>query len=256
MRFLNHRIYGNGNKIVYILHGIFGMKDNWHNIAQKLADTCTVITADARNHGKSFHDFQMSFDLMSDDLAALMGHLGHKKAIIMGHSMGGKTAMSFAAKFPEKVEKLIVVDIGVKSYPAGHTPYFEAFENIDFSILQSRTEAEEAFEPYAPDFGVRQFLLKNLEPLTGGGYKPRFNLPAIKSFYSESIGELHLKNQWAGESFFIYGEKSSYVLEEDFQNIRQFFPAAKFQNIKNAGHWVHADNPAEFLAFVLHFIHG
>jgi esterase len=255
MSILSHRIYGNGPTCIYILHGIFGMKDNWHHAAGILGQEYTVVTLDARNHGRSFHDHEMNYNIMADDLCGLMHHLGHASAIIMGHSMGGKTAMTFAAKYPEKTEKLIVVDISMRGYPPGHIPYFQAFETIDFMAIQSRGEAEEALKPFAPDMTVRQFLLKNLEPLPGGGYQPRFNLPAIKQFYEESIGSLSLPDScYKGKTLFIAGDRSGYIKEDDKPRILQSFISAHFTTISNAGHWVHADNPSEFITVVQQFL--
>lgn len=192
---------------------------------------------------------------MADDLAGLMEVLGHGRAMVMGHSMGGKTAMKFSERYPDNLEKLIVVDIALRAYKPGHIPYFQAFETIDFTVIQSRSEAEQAFMPYAPDAAVRQFLLKNLEPVPGGGYKPRFNLPAIKEFYNESIGEIRLPTPcWNGPALFIHGSDSPYLTGSDKPAIIGAFPQAIFREVTHAGHWVHADNPEEFLTLLRHFI--
>lgn len=231
------------------------MKDNWHHIAGLLSNEYTVITADARNHGKSFHDHAMSYEIMAEDLCGLMEHLGHAQAHIMGHSMGGKTVMKFATLFPEKTQSLAVVDISLRSYPPSHMPYFKAFEEIDFQSIQSRTEADLAFAKYAPELAVRQFLLKNLEPIPGGGYQPKFNLPAIELFYSESIGSLDLpENAYQGPTIFIAGKNSPYIQPEDHAALNRVFPTATFRAISHAGHWVHADNPDEFLTVVRQFL--
>lgn len=257
MSILSHRIYGNGPNIIYILHGIFGMKDNWHNVAGLLGSEYTVITVDARNHGKSFHHHAMSYPIMATDVAGLMEHLGHTQVTLMGHSMGGKTAMKFAEMFPEKLKNLIVVDIALRQYPPGHLPYFKAFETIDFTQIQSRSEAEQAFYPYAPDMGVRQFLLKNLEPMPGGGYQTKFNLPAIKVFYEESIAKLVLNtHSFTGPVLFAYGANSNYLSDFDIPELTRVFPNSQMVQISNAGHWVHADNPSEFLTVIRHFLAG
>ena len=211
---VNYRVYGEANsRPLYILHGIFGMLDNWHLAAQQLATDFRVITFDARNHGKSFHDPASGYLAMAEDLNVLMHHLGDEQAIIMGHSMGGKTAMFFADNHPEKVEQLIVVDIAPK-----------------------------------PDMGVRQFLLKNIEPIPGGGYTTKSNLEAIEMAYEEIIGELSFKQVFLRRADFIAGSKSGYIKEDDKDNILQYFPTAQFHVVANAGHWVHAENPQGFLA--------
>lgn len=250
----NHRIYGDSGPAVYILHGIFGMLENWHYAAGILSKTCRVITFDARNHGRSFHDDDASFEAMSQDLRQLMVHLGDDKSIVIGHSMGGKTAMLFAERYPEMLQGLVVVDILPKAYHPGHGDYFRAFREIDFSRAQSRKEVETLFEPYAPDALVRQFLLKNLGPTRGGGYQRKINLDALEKHYPHIIGDLHLSKGYAGPTVFIRGEKSGYIKDTDMPHILNFFPNASLKTITGAGHWVHADNPAEFISAISDFI--
>lgn len=246
---VNYRIYGEENaQSLYILHGIFGMLDNWHLAAQQLSKTYRVVTYDARNHGKSFHEADSGYAVMSDDLQRLMDHLGDQEAIVMGHSMGGKTAMVYADTYPERVKQLIVVDIAPKRYVPGHLGYFRAFKEVPLHLLNSRKEAEEAFMPYAPDMGVRQFLLKNIEPLPGGGYATKSNLEAIETAYEEIIGALAFQQVFLKQADFIAGSKSGYIKPEDKDDILQHFPTAQFHEVANAGHWVHAENPAGFLS--------
>ena len=252
---VNHRIYGDTGPSVYILHGIFGMLDNWHYAAGLLSRNHKVVTYDARNHGRSFHNPDAGYDAMSSDLLRLMQHLGDEKAHIVGHSMGGKTAMHFAELYPEKVESLTIVDIAPKAYPAGHGEYFRAFETIDFSQVQSRKDAETQFLPFAPDAAVRQFLLKNIEPIAAGGYQLKINVAALKAHYEDIIGELHFSRGYAGPTLFIHGEKSGYIKETDKPNILNYFPNASFVSVPGAGHWVHADNPEAFMQVLTAFIH-
>lgn len=247
MQLVNHRIYGETGAPVYILHGIFGMLDNWHYAAGMLSQQFRVITYDARNHGKSFHDPDAGFEAMALDLRRLMDELGDEQAHVVGHSMGGKTAMVFADMFPGRLLSLSVIDIAPRQYPPGHGEYFRAFESIDFSHIGSRREAEEAFLPYAPDQGVRQFLLKNLEPVSGGGYRLKINISALKQHYHDIIGALHFNGVYGGPALFMHGAKSGYVRDEDKPYILLHFPNAVFDEIPGAGHWVHADQPAAFL---------
>lgn len=245
---VNFRVYGEQNaKPLYILHGIFGMLDNWHLAAQQLSNQYRVITFDARNHGKSFHDDASGYGVMSDDLLNLMSHFGDASGIVMGHSMGGKTAMIFADQHPDKVDQLVVVDIAPKRYVPGHLGYFKAFKEVPLHLLNSRKEAEEAFLPYAPDMGVRQFLLKNIEPIPGGGYTTKSNLEAIENHYEEIIDALEFEQVFLRQTDFIAGSKSGYIKEEDKDVILQHFPTAQFHEVVNAGHWVHAENPEGFL---------
>jgi pimeloyl-ACP methyl ester carboxylesterase len=252
---VNYRIYGeNHSQPIYILHGIFGMLDNWHLAAQKLSQNYRVITFDARNHGKSFHDVDASYSAMVQDLRELMIHLGDASGIIMGHSMGGKTAMAFADQFPEMLDQLIVVDIAPKRYVPGHLGYFRAFKEVPLHLLNSRKEAEDAFLPYAPEMGVRQFLLKNIEPLPGGGYATKSNLEAIENHYDEIIGELVFQQVFLKQVDFIAGSKSGYIKESDKDGILQHFPTANFHVVDNAGHWVHAENLSGFLDCLMHIL--
>lgn len=251
---LNYRIYGETGQPLYILHGIFGMLDNWHHAAGILSKDFRIVTFDARNHGRSFHDENAGFEAMCEDLRNLMIHLGDESAYIIGHSMGGKTAMLFAERYPEMVAGLVVVDIAPKPYPAGHGEFFKAFREIDFTVVQSRKEAETLFEPYAPEASVRQFLLKNLEPKAGGGYQLKINVEALEKYYPEIIGDLHLSRGYEGPTLFIRGEKSGYIKDTDMPHILNFFPNASLITMAGAGHWVHADNPADFTKAISDFI--
>ncbi|MBL7812753.1 MAG: alpha/beta fold hydrolase [Bacteroidetes bacterium] len=254
MELVHFRQYGTEGPPLYILHGVFGMLDNWHYAAGILGRHHRVITFDARNHGRSFHHPDCSYEAMAADLCRLMEHLGDNEATILGHSMGGKTAMIFADLYPQRIQRLICVDIAPKRYPPGHADYFKAFETLPFHSMKSRREAEDAFLPFAPDMGVRQFLLKNLEPLPEGGYKPKLNLQALKTYYDEIIGELHFSSVLEKPSLWITGDKSAYVKEEDKPGIRNHFPLTQFIVIPQAGHWVHADNPPAFIAAVESFL--
>jgi pimeloyl-ACP methyl ester carboxylesterase len=248
MNIVHHKIYGESNQNpVYILHGIFGMLDNWHLIANELASDYQVVTIDARNHGKSFHHPDASYLAMVQDIETLMNHLGHDQISLLGHSMGGKTAMLFADINPQKLKQLIVADIAPKKYFPGHLEYFKAFKDIDFSTIQSRKEAESAFEPYAPQMSVRQFLLKNLEPDSQGGYKLKINIEAIENHYLEVIGAIEFQHVFNKPVDFILGEKSGYLKTEDKPYIEAHFPQAQYHLVEGAGHWVHADNPKQFL---------
>ena len=252
---LFHKLYPNSDSQEYlvILHGLFGMLDNWHNMAQKLSEYVNVISVDQRNHGHSPRSEEMSFELMAQDLSVLLESLSIDKATVMGHSMGGKTAMVFAHHFPHLIEKLIVVDIAPKSYKAGHMVYFKAFDQIDFSAFSRRSEADKALAEVEPNMAVRQFLLKNLQR-ADEGYELKINLKPIEAFYPRMIDELHFEWPMNVPSLFISGGKSSYVLEEDKDKIISYFPQTEFVSIEGAGHWVHAEKPVEFFEHVKDFL--
>lgn len=256
---VNHRVYGAVNSPatpVYILHGIFGMLDNWHYHAQLLEKQgLTVVTFDARNHGRSFHHGTMDYITMANDVAQLMEFLGHSKIDLVGHSMGGKTSMVFAWQHPQLLNKLAIIDMAPKRYKPGHLSYFDAFQSIDLEKILSRAEADKAFLPFAPDQAVRQFLLKNLEVLPTGGYTTKFNLPALIENYDTIIGELELpENIFLGPVLAMYGETSGYIKPEDKKEMIGAFPSIKFEEIPAAGHWVHADQPQLFFDSLFRFL--
>ncbi|MGB1037200.1 MAG: alpha/beta fold hydrolase [Bacteroidia bacterium] len=252
---LFHKIYPNqeSSETVFILHGLFGMLDNWHNMARKLSKHFNVVLVDQRNHGKSPHSDEMSFELMAEDLSQLIDDLSISKAHIIGHSMGGKTVMKFADMFPEKLVKMVVVDIAPKKYKPGHTAYFRAFRDIDFSVCESRKDADQALAKIESNIGVRQFLLKNLEK-DAVGYKLKFNLDPIEKFYPNMIDTLEFSWLISAPTLFLYGTKSGYITESDMLHIEETFTQAEFVGIEDAGHWVHAEKPAEFLETVLEFL--
>ena len=251
---LFYKQYGSSGEPVFILHGIFGMLDNWHNIAKKLSEQYTVYTIDARNHGQSPHSDVMSYQVMAEDIIELGDDLGINRFILIGHSMGGKTAMWAANQFPERISQLVLVDIAPITYKPGHGQYFKAFEEIPWQNLTSRKEVDEALMAYEEDMGVRLFLAKNIERNEAGNFAVKSNIPALKNAYEEIIGELKFTNVYKGKTLFILGERSRYLREEDKPYILQYFPEAKFATISNAGHWVHADNPVGFVTALLDFL--
>lgn len=248
---LHYRELGEGKPFV-ILHGLFGFSDNWQTHAKKLASYFRVILVDLRNHGHSDWSDDFSYDLMVSDLKELFDDLQLENVVLLGHSMGGKTAMLFAQKFPDLLEKLIVVDMGVKAYPMHHDHILEGLNSIDLTKLTARSEAEKQLAKHIDSDGVRQFLLKNIYWKEKGKMAWRMNIPVLERELPNIISALP-----AGESFvptlFIRGEMSNYVLDEDFQEIENQFPDSEFVTIPNAGHWVHAEAPEEFIDAVLGF---
>jgi esterase len=252
---LFHKIYSNSksNDYLIILHGLFGMLDNWHHMARKLSEHINVVSVDQRNHGQSPHSKKMSFELMADDLAELNEDLAIEKAIVLGHSMGGKTAMKFADLHPDKMKKLIVVDIAPKQYKSGHQAYFNAFNTINFSQFNTRKEADTALAQIEPIPAIRQFLLKNLEKAEPG-YALKFNLHTIEAFYPAMIDELTFQWLISVPTLFLYGERSGYITENDKLSIEETFTDVEFVGIPDAGHWVHAEQPDAFYEVVSNFL--
>lgn len=239
---------------ILILHGLFGMSDNWASIAAQLADRHRVVLADLRNHGRSPHDEEMTLDLMTDDVLDLMDDQLLEKPVVMGHSMGGKVAMNLALKFSSRVHALIVVDIGPRAYPPQHGFILDALEKVPLSDISRRQDAEEILARQSLPPAIRQFLLKSLARDEEGRFFWRFNLRAIRQNLSE-IGKGTPDNlQYSGPTLFVKGEKSDYITDEDGALIARIFPRASLAVIPQAGHWVHAENPEAFLNAVRRFL--
>lgn len=251
--FHKHYPHPNSDRYLIVLHGLFGMLDNWHHMAGKLSQHLQVFTVDQRNHGHSPHVDEMSYSSMAEDLDQLMDHLSIDKAVILGHSMGGKTAMVFADLYPHRVERLIVVDIAPRAYSGGHERYFEAFTSLDLSAYQRRNEVDEAFAVLEPDPSIRQFLLKNLVRAQEG-FRFKFNLPPIQAFYPDMIAALEFHWLIPMPSLFLYGQRSGYLKEEDKDEIAKTFTDVEFVGIPDAGHWVHAEQPDAFYRALCTFL--
>jgi esterase len=252
---LNFKEYGQGPPVI-ILHGLLGSLDNWQSIAKELSRSYRVIAVDLRNHGRSPHHPEMTFELMAADLLTLMAHLGLPHAHFIGHSMGGKVSMHLAVHHPEMVDKLVVVDIGPKQYQRGHDQIFKALFAIDPRQLNSRTEAEEKMGLYIMEEGVIQFLLKNLVREADGGFRWRIALDHIFENYDNIIEAVESDWPYVKPVLFVRGAKSNYIPQEDYNAIRELFPNAQFEAISGAGHWVHAEAPVPFLHRIEHFLKG
>jgi len=250
---LNYKSFGEGYPII-ILHGLFGTLDNWQTIAKKLAENYLVYIVDQRNHGRSPHDERFDYEAMADDLQVFMESQWIYEAHIIGHSMGGKTAMQFALNYPDLVNQLVVVDIAPKAYEGGHQAIFEALFSLDLPSIKNRKQANEALLTQIPDFGVRQFLLKNLTNDKKGGYKWKMNLPVIYENYQRILATIESEDTFDNATLFIRGDESNYIVAEDLKQIKLLFPTATLTTIAGAGHWVHAVAPNELLAIVTNFL--
>jgi len=255
MQLVNYRIYGESNpKTIYILHGIFGMLDNWHYVSGELSKQVRVVSFDARNHGKSFHSVQMGFDEMADDLIRLLDHLKLDNVIVLGHSMGGKTVMHFAQENEFLVERLIVVDMGIKGYPPHHDRIFEGLYAVDVESVGSRKEAEEKLAPFIDEASTLAFLMKNLYWIEPGKLAWRFNLPVLKEHIGEIIGPLKEGNRMTIPTLFLKGENSHYIVPADYDSIVERFTQAEIRVINGAGHWPHAEQPTQFIEEIKRFV--
>lgn len=248
---LFYREMGEGQPLV-ILHGLFGFSDNWQTQAKKFSDYYRVILVDLRNHGHSPWSDSFSYALMVEDLKSLFEALNLTDVILLGHSMGGKVAMHFAQKYEGRLNKLIVVDMGVKSYPLHHEHILKAFHEIDLSKLSARSEAEAILKQFIDSDGVRQFLLKNLYWMEKGKLSWRVNFPVLEREMSEILSALPEKEVLTS-TLFIRGQLSNYILDTDIPTLESYFPDSQLISIENAGHWVHAEAPEAFVDAVLGF---
>ncbi|MES2796785.1 MAG: alpha/beta fold hydrolase [Bacteroidota bacterium] len=252
---LNFRKIGESGQPIIILHGLFGMSDNWLTISKFFAINHLVYILDLRNHGQSPQSDEFGYQEMADDLAELIVDQKLEKPILIGHSMGGKVIMQFAIDHSNLADKLIIVDIAPKFYPVHHTSLLQGLHTIQLENLQSRTEANDILKRFEESEGVRQFLLKNLyrNPETSQ-FGWRFNLPVLTREIANIGQEINTNQQIINKTLFIYGSESSYILEEDFAKIKAIFLYTLFKEINGAGHWVQADKPKEFVETVLKFI--
>lgn len=251
---LHSNIIREGKPFV-ILHGFLGMGDNWKTLAKQFSESnYQVHLVDQRNHGRSFHSEDFDYELMADDLKAYCDKHNLSDIILLGHSMGGKTAMLFATTFPNLVNKLIVADISPRYYPIHHDTILEGLTSLDFSEIKSRGEADEALSNYIKDQGVRMFLLKNLYWVEKGQLGLRLNLPVLKENVAEVGEALPIHATFEKDTLFLRGDRSEYIGEQDEIIIHRHFPNSKIVTISNAGHWLHAENPEDFYTAVIKFL--
>ena len=251
---LHSRIEGEGRPLI-IIHGFLGMSDNWKSLGSLYAaEGYQVHILDLRNHGKSFHSDEFNYTVMSNDILEYCQQYKLTNVTIIGHSMGGKVAMLFTTTYPDMVDKLIVADIGPKYYAPHHDDILAGLNAVDFSTKPDRTAVEEIVYPFIPDFGTRQFLMKNLYWVEPGQLAFRFNLPVFNSKI-ETIGEaLPLGNHFDKPTLFIRGGNSRYILDTDVPDIKTHFPNLELETIPNVGHWLHAENPKLFFEITARFL--
>ncbi len=253
MNILHSRIIGEGQPLL-ILHGYFGMGDNWKSLANKYAENFEVHLIDQRNHGRSFHTDDFDIELMVDDLHNYIKHYQLKKVNLMGHSMGGKTVMFFAVEYPDFVDKLIVVDISPRMYPPHHHEILDALNSVDFSIQTTRKLVDEKLAERISEIGIRQFLLKNVYWKEKGQLGYRFNLESLTENSDEVGVALPSFTNFNGNTLFLKGGNSGYISKDDASLINAHFPKATIYTIAKTGHWLHAENPLEFYTVTAEFL--
>ena len=251
------RVFGTGKPVV-ILHGLFGLSDNWVTFGRLLGEHFTVYIPDLRNHGQSPHSAVFNFPALEDDLTGLLEEHGLDEISLIGHSLGGKTAMFFAIHHPAIVKKLVVVDISLRKSPPDreHQQLLDAMMAVDFSIAASRTEVDLQLQAKVKSARLRQFLLKNVYWRDRYSMDWRLNLNAINDnllSVFEGVGD---PGSYTGSALFIRGGLSDYIRDSDLPEIKMKFPGAEVKTIANAAHWVHADAPGEFYLLVKDFLDG
>jgi esterase len=255
---------GQGTPLI-ILHGLFGSSDNWYSLSKVFAAKYRVFTIDQRNHGQSPHSDEHDYKLLTEDLEEFIDEHKLEKPIILGHSMGGKTAMNFAIKDPSKTGKLIVVDIMPKPYPLHHDHILLGMKSLNLTNLKSRSEAEDILSKQIPNVDERQFIMKNLarapsRSATGqGDEQPHFEWKINLASLDANIGKmgegLQYEGQYTGPTLFIRGAKSGYYKPGDEATVSKYFPTAKWL-VLDTGHWVQAEKPQEFADVVLSWLNG
>ena len=251
---LYSKIEGSGKPLL-ILHGFLGMSDNWKTLGTRYADAgYQVHMLDLRNHGRSFHSEEFTYEAMAQDIVAYCA--AHELGIvdIIGHSMGGKVAMFFAAANPQLVGKMIIADIGPRYYRPHHGDILEALNAVDFTAVTSRDEVDEIMKQYVADAGTRQFLMKSMYRKTPSEFAFRFNLDVFNKQIDNVGKALPADTVYEKPVLFIKGGNSRYILEEDYDDISRQFPNARFEIIPDAGHWLHAENPDMFYSISTAFL--
>lgn len=235
---------------IVIVHGLFGRRRNWQAIQKQIARTRRVVAADLRNHGDSPWDATMTYAAMAGDIGALIESLNAGPAILVGHSMGGKASMRLALERPELLAALVVIDVAPIAYTHDYTDYIRAMRSIPLDTITRRADAEQFLLSDVPDKGIRDFLLQNLEQ-SGDGLSWKVNLDVIAAAMPEILAfDAPPGRTFDGRTLFVAGDRSDYIKREYRDAIAALFPQAKHIRIKDAGHWVHAEKPAEIITVI------
>lgn len=264
---LFYREFGQEGPKLVILHGLYGASDNWVSIARQLEKDYHVYLLDQRNHGQSPHSDIHDYESMASDLLEFLDDKEIDKAHVIGHSMGGKTAMRFALAHPERIQKLVILDIAPKSYASfsnyaqitnNHEQIIKSLSSIKLEGISSRKAIDEQLSVHLPDAGLRHFLLKNIERSKNGQYRWRLNLPVIRQTLErimDGFSNLDPDDTRVNiPSIFIRGEQSGYVMDEDTLIMRKFFKDAELVTIPKAGHWLHAEQPELLIKTLAYFL--
>jgi esterase len=250
---LHYQTYGSSGPPLIILHGLFGMLDNWHTVSKMLGAHFEVLALDQRNHGRSPHSREFSYAVMAEDVSEFIHQRGISSANLLGHSMGGKTAMWVALRFPELISRLVVVDIAPRAYSTLHDAILDALTSVDLKHVTSRKEVDGMLSARISDQAVRQFLLKNLIRNEAGVFRWKMNLPILAMNYREVLTEVKTNAPFPNPAMFIRSTKSSYINETDRVDIERLFPNSTIVDF-DTGHWVHAEAPDMLSKTVMKFL--
>ena len=249
---LFHKEFGQGKPLV-ILHGLFGFSDNWQSHAKHFSTYFRVVLLDLRNHGRSQWSESHGYEEMASDVAETLDELAIPKAHFIGHSMGGKVLMHLALSHPSYIDKMVVVDMGIKSYPMHHQDIISAIRSVSLNDISARSQVNEQLKDLIPQEGVRQFLLKNLFWKEKGVLEWRMNFNVLVRHMDHILSELP-HGDVLHEALFIRGQRSNYILDDDIEAIESQFLDSHVTTINNAGHWVHSEAPEEFAETTLGFL--
>jgi len=254
---MNSKLYstikGQG-EVIILLHGLFGSSDNLGRIATELAKSYEVHSLDLRNHGKSAHSELMTYELMAQDVIHYMDQCSIDRAHILGHSMGGKVAMTLALQFSDRIGKLVVADIAPVTYEPHHNQIFKGLLALDLEQIQTRKQADQALAAYVTEKGIRQFLLKNLDMTSNGRFVWKMNLSAINGNYENILKGMPLGNHFDGKVIFIAGALSNYIKPDYREKTLSLFPNTEMKIIPETTHWLHAEKPRIFASICMRFL--
>lgn len=252
---LNYKKIGETGPAIVILHGVFGMLDNWLTMGKNIANHgYTVYLVDQRNHGRSPHTPEHNYAVLAQDLQDFLAQHALVNPILLGHSMGGKTVMQYATDHPGTFSKLVIVDIAPRLSRVNNDEILRGLNALDLTQITSRNDAEAFMSHYEPSLGVRQFLLKNLYRKDEGGFGWRFNLHALTNHMDQVGAGIDVRHTIAAPTLFVKGGNSRYIKESDIQLIDELFHNAQVVTIPNAGHWVQAEQPVAFEEALLSFL--
>lgn len=251
---LHFQEYGEGPPLI-ILHGLFGMLDNWHTVSRILGERFRVYALDQRNHGRSPHSVEFNYPVMAADVRDFIAEHNLPTCFLLGHSMGGKTAMWTALSYPQLIERLVVIDISTRAYPSLHDSILDALDSVPLSDMKSRQDVDHALSAQIAEAPVRQFLMKNLARREDGAFRWKMNLPVISSQYGEIMKGVDIDAVYSKPTLFVRSRRSSYISDRDTVEIRKFFPSSTFVDF-DTGHWVHAEAPGQLTTTVAEFLLG